>query len=51
MPVKNIVFRKNSVERKVAGMKKNFLAIFNSTWTYILPAQGSNKEFLEQYFS
>ena len=51
MPVKNPVFRKNSVGRKVDGMKKNLLAIFNSTLTYILAAKGPNNEFLKQYFS
>ena len=51
MPVKNPVFRKNTVGRKVDGVKKNLLAIFNSIWTYILAAKGPNNEFLKQYFS
>ena len=35
MAVKNIVFRKNWVGSKVAGMKTTFFAIFDPTWTHI----------------
>ena len=36
MVVKNLVFRQDWVDRKVAGMKKTFFAIFDSVWTHIL---------------
>ena len=36
MTVKNFVSRQNWVGRKVAGMKKTFLAIFDLAWTHIL---------------
>ena len=39
MAVKNFVFRQNWIGRKVAGMKKTFLAIFDPTWTHIRNSQ------------
>ena len=51
MTVKNFVSRQNWVGRKVAGMKKTFLAIFDLAWTHILAWKGPNKEFLKLYFS
>ena len=49
MAVKNFVFRQDWVDRKVAGMKKPFFAIFDQTWTHILALEGPNKEFLKQH--
>ena len=37
MAVKSFIFRQNWVARKVAGMKKNFFAIFDPTWTHFRP--------------
>ena len=51
MAVKNFVFGQNWVGRKVAGMKKRFLPIFDPTWTHILAVKGSNEKFLQYYFS
>ena len=52
MVVKNFVIRQDWVDRKVAGMKKNFFfAIFDPTWTHILALKSPNKEFLKQNFS
>ena len=39
MAVKNFVFRQYWIGRKVAGMKKTFLAIFDPTWTHIMNSQ------------
>ena len=36
MAIKNFVFRQNWFGRKVAGIKKSFLVIFDPTWTSIL---------------
>ena len=47
MAVKNFMFRQDWVDRKVAGMKKTFFAIFDPTWTHILAPNGPNKEFLK----
>ena len=46
MAVKNFVIRQNWVGRKVPGMKKAFIAIFDTFWTHVLAPKGSNKEFL-----
>ena len=51
MAVKNFIFRQNWVGRKVTGKKKNFFAIFDSTWTHILDPKDPNKELLKQRFS
>ena len=51
MVVKNFVFRKDWVDRKVDDMKKNFFTIFDPTWTHILALKGPNTEFLKQHFS
>ena len=47
----NFVCRQKWVGRKVAGMKKTFIVIFDPTWTHILARKGTNKEFLKQHFS
>ena len=41
MAVRNFVFRQDWV-----GMKKNFFAIFNPTWTHILPQKTQIRIFL-----
>ena len=46
MDVKNFVFRKNWIYRKVAGMKKHFFVIFDPTWSHIVAPKSPNKEFL-----
>ena len=51
MAVKNFVFRGKWVGGKVAGMKTTYFAIFDPTWTHILPQKGPDKEFLKQHFS
>ena len=51
MAVKNFVFRENWVGSKVAGMKTNFFAIFDPTWTHSLAPKGANKELLKEHFS
>ena len=51
MAVKNFVFSENWVGSKVAGMKKTFFVIFDSTWTYSLAPKDPNKEFLKEHFS
>ena len=47
--VKSFVFRQDWVGRKVAGMKKTFFAIFDSTCTHILALKSPNKEFFKQH--
>ena len=51
MAVQKFVSRQNWVGAKVAGMKKTFFAIFDTTWTHISAPKGPNKEFLKQHFS
>ena len=51
MAVKNLVFQKNGVVRKVTGMKTILFAIFNSTWTHSLASKDPIKEFLKEHFS
>ena len=51
MAVKKFVFRENSVDSMVAGMKTIFFVIFDPTWANILARKRVNKEFLKQNFS